>query len=82
MSIKIHGHRLLDATADKPYFAQCSCGASAPVIATPTSFGRRNARRNWHDEHKIAVLRSEGKLEEDKDEAEPVPLGTYESWGK
>jgi hypothetical protein len=49
----------------KPHRAFCSCGAWADVVTVPSAGGRRKAQQNWHDEHKIEVLRSQGKLEEE-----------------
>ncbi len=45
--------------------AFCSCGAWADIIPCSSANGQNKARRNWHDQHKIEVLRSQGKLEED-----------------
>jgi hypothetical protein len=49
----------------KPHRAVCSCGAWSDVIAMPNATARAKAQRNWHDEHKIEVLRKQGKLEEE-----------------
>jgi hypothetical protein len=67
VTIRIKAHSLLSpilarqANPDlyKPHRAFCSCGAWSDVMAMPTATGRANAQRNWHDEHKIAVLRKE-----------------------
>lgn len=49
----------------KPHRAFCSCGAWSDVIAMPNATSRAKAQRNWHDDHKIAVLRKRGELEEE-----------------
>ena len=46
----------------QPCRAFCSCGAWGTIFG-PFTIGARN----WHDEHKIEVLRSRGELEEDDD---------------
>ena len=51
----------------KPHRAVCSCGAWSDVIAMATATARAKAQRNWHDEHKIEVLRKRGELEDEND---------------
>ena len=67
----VSGHSLLDQRIVKdlmpgiyhPTRAVCSCGAWCNQYSVRQSF--RAWSREWHDEHKIEVLRSRGELEEE-----------------
>lgn len=69
----VSGHSLVKPKWAKDFFPQlfkdnrafCSCGAWSDIIPVPSAGGRQKAQQNWHDSHKIAVLRSRGGLEED-----------------
>jgi hypothetical protein len=69
----VSGHSLLSHAVAKEVKGElfnrnrafCSCGAWETIIAVPSATGQNQARRNWHDQHKIEVLRSRGELEED-----------------
>ena len=69
----VTGHSLLKESIVKDLMpgiykrnrAVCSCGAWCDVIPMKSSASQAAANRNWHDEHKINVLRSRGELEEE-----------------
>jgi hypothetical protein len=70
----VSGHSLLSHKVAKEIRGElfnrnrafCSCGAWANIISVPSASGQNKARRNWHDEHKIEVLRKRGELEEEQ----------------
>lgn len=61
-NIRVDGHALKKPDPNNRYRWECHCGASGTALGnlTPTE-----GRRHEHDEHKIAVLRAQGKLEEE-----------------
>jgi len=64
--MKIRGHALQPASPNNPYQWQCSCGAHGFILAGVSAGSRARARRNEHDEHKVEVLRAQGKLEDEE----------------
>jgi hypothetical protein len=72
-AIRVSGHSILSHQVAKEVKGElfnrnrafCSCGAWANIISVPSASGQNKARRNWHDNHKIEVLRSRGELEEE-----------------
>ena len=72
-AIIVSGHALLSHQVAKEVIGElfnrnrafCSCGAWADMITVPSASGQNKARRNWHDAHKIEVLRKRGELEEE-----------------
>jgi hypothetical protein len=67
MSVKIKGHRLLPADPQQPRRATCGCGAWCNLITGVGSALILKARSDWHLEHKLNVLHSQGKLDEEED---------------
>jgi hypothetical protein len=63
-NIKVPGHAMRRPNPDNPYRAECYCGAWARVIPERGKTAPQ-LRKDWHDSHKIEVLRKQGKLEED-----------------
>jgi hypothetical protein len=63
-NIKIAGHALKKSDPINRNKWECYCGAWGMVYGLSPK-GRENGRRQAHDAHKIAVLQSQGKLEED-----------------
>lgn len=66
-NIRIPGHALKPTDPLHRYRAECYCGAWSNVIAGISNEGRLKAIRMWHDEHKVAVLRSRGELNWDEE---------------
>lgn len=64
-NIKVIGHALKPSNPNNRYRWECYCGANGSILCGITAKGRENSRRNEHDNHKIEVLRSQGKLEEE-----------------
>lgn len=68
MSVKIKGHALKPVNPRNIYRWECYCGAWGTCMPMPTAMGRANARRNEHNEHKVNVLREQGKWEHDDEQ--------------
>ena len=67
MALKVHGHALKPMDTAKPYQWECNCGANGAILAGPSAGARERGRKMEHDDHKIEVLRRQGKLEDDNE---------------
>ena len=66
MTIRLKAHTLLAANPNYPRRAECSCGAWSNILTgEEVAYKIRLLARDWHDEHKIEVLRKRGELEEE-----------------
>ncbi len=66
-NIKVHGHALKPKDPSNPLKWVCSCGAWGIAIDDKRDYNPTQFRRDEHDNHKIAVLKSRCKWEEDND---------------
>jgi len=68
-NIKIKGHSLKRVDPNGPHYPyrwECHCGAWGTVFGSTSDKARSAQRRDAHDDHKIEVLRSQGKWEEEE----------------
>jgi len=65
LNIKVPGHALKPSDPTNRYKWECYCGAWGTVLGGLSVKGREHGRRNEHDQHKINVLRRQGKWEEE-----------------
>ena len=63
-NIHVKGHALVKVDKNDSRKAACSCGAWERSYTFLSPAWRTIWRRTWHDEHKIEVLRAQGKLED------------------